>query len=78
MIAETEAYFEGKDESFYKKGIENLEKRQNEYNTLEGNYVDKKSRISRKNCVFLSQTGNLLSDVLGILIKNGENQYLYL
>ena len=27
MIAETEAYFEGKDESFYKKGIENLEKR---------------------------------------------------
>ena len=40
MIAETEAYFEWKDESFYKKGIEKLRKRWNEYITLEGNYVD--------------------------------------
>ena len=40
VIAETEAYFENKDESFYKKGIEKLEKRWNEYITLEGNYVD--------------------------------------
>ena len=40
MIAETEAYFERKDELFYKKGIEKLEKRWNEYITLEGNYVD--------------------------------------
>ena len=39
-IAETEAYFEGKDESFYKKGIETLETRWNECITLEGNYVD--------------------------------------
>ena len=30
VIAETEAYFESKDESFYKKGIEKLEKRWNE------------------------------------------------
>ena len=40
VIAETEAYFESKDESFYKKGIEKLEKRWNECITLEGNYVD--------------------------------------
>ena len=40
MIAETETYFESKDESFYKKGIEKLEKRWNECITLERNYVD--------------------------------------
>ena len=40
VIAETEAYFESKDESFYKKGIEKLEKRWNECITLEGNYID--------------------------------------
>ena len=40
MIAETEAYFEAKDKSFYKKGIEMLEKRWNECVTLEGDYVD--------------------------------------
>ena len=40
MIVETEAYFESKDESFYKKGIKKLEKRWNEYIALEGNYVD--------------------------------------
>ena len=40
VIAETEAYFESKDESFYKKGIEKLEKRWSECITLEGNYVD--------------------------------------
>ena len=39
-IVETEACFESKDESFYKKGIEKLEKRWNERITLEGNYVD--------------------------------------
>ena len=37
VIAETEAYFESKDESLYKKGIENLEKRWNECISLEGN-----------------------------------------
>ena len=30
VIAETEAYFESKDKSFYKKGIKKLEKRWNE------------------------------------------------
>ena len=40
VIAETEAYFESKDESFYKKGIEELEKCWNECITLEENYVD--------------------------------------
>ena len=40
VIAETEAYFESKDGSFYKKGIEKLEKRWNECIMLEGNYVD--------------------------------------
>ena len=39
LIAETEAYFESKDESSYKKGIEKLEKRWNECITLEENYV---------------------------------------
>ena len=41
VIAETEAYFESKDESFYKKGIEKLEKRRNQCITFEGNNVDK-------------------------------------
>ena len=40
VIAATEAYFESKDESFYKKDIEKLEKRWNKCITLEGNYVD--------------------------------------
>ena len=40
VIAETEIYFKSKDESFYKKGIKNLEKRWNECIKLEGNYVD--------------------------------------
>ena len=40
MIAETEAYFESKDESLYKKSIEKLEKRWNKCITLERNYVD--------------------------------------
>ena len=40
VIAKTEAYFESKDESFYKKGIEKLEEHWNECITLEGNYVD--------------------------------------
>ena len=40
VIAETDAYFEVKDKSFYKRGIEILEKRWNECITLEGDYVD--------------------------------------
>ena len=40
VIAETDAYFEREDESFYKKGIEKLEERWNECIMLEENYVD--------------------------------------
>ena len=40
MITKIEAYFESKDKSFYKKGIEKLEDRWNECITLEGEYVD--------------------------------------
>ena len=40
VIAETEAYFEAKDKSFYKKGIESLEKRWNDCITMESDYVD--------------------------------------
>ena len=40
VIAETKAYFEAKDKSFYKHGIEKLEKRWNDYIALEGNYID--------------------------------------
>ena len=50
VIAETEAYFEAKDKSFYIKGIEMLEKRWNECITLKGEYVDKRSRILPKSC----------------------------
>ena len=41
VIAESEVYFESKDESFYKKGIEKLEKRWKECIMLAGNYVYK-------------------------------------
>ena len=40
VIAETEAYFATKDNSFYKKAIEKLEERWNECITFEGEYVD--------------------------------------
>lgn len=52
IIAETEAHFENKDKSLYKKGIEKLEERWNESIILEGEYVDEKSRISKKNVFF--------------------------
>ena len=39
-ISETEAYFEAKDKSFSKKGIELLEKHCNQSITLEEDYVD--------------------------------------
>ena len=64
VIAETEAYLEAKDKSFYKKGIEILEKRWNECITLEGDYVDEWSRILPKSCCFIIHSMNLLSDVL--------------
>ena len=40
VISETDAYFEVKDKSFIKTGIELLEKRWNQCITLEGDYVD--------------------------------------
>lgn len=40
MIAETEAYFESKDKSFYTTGIEKLKEHWNECITLGGEYVD--------------------------------------
>nr|XP_042912547.1 protein GVQW3-like [Parasteatoda tepidariorum] len=40
VIAETEAYFEAKDNFFYKHGIEKLEKRWNDCITLKGDYVN--------------------------------------
>ena len=41
VIAETEAYFEAKDKSFHKHGIEKLDKRWNDCIALEGDYIDK-------------------------------------
>ena len=40
VIAETEAYFEAKDKSFYKHGIEKLERRWKDCITLKGDYID--------------------------------------
>ena len=40
VIAATEAYFEVKHKSFYKKGIESSEKRWNDCIAIEGDYVD--------------------------------------
>ncbi|KAF7276706.1 hypothetical protein GWI33_009901 [Rhynchophorus ferrugineus] len=39
VIAETDAYFEAKDKSYYKNGIEKLEGRYNQCIILEMNYV---------------------------------------
>ena len=40
LISETNAYFEGKENSFYKDGIERLEKRWNDCISLKGDYID--------------------------------------
>ena len=52
VITATEAYFEAKDKSFYKKGIESLEKRWNDCIAMKGDYVDEYGRILQKKCVF--------------------------
>ncbi|GFT35474.1 putative DD34D transposase [Trichonephila clavipes] len=39
VIAETEAYFEAKDKSYYKNGIEKLYGHYNHCIALEGNYI---------------------------------------
>ena len=43
VISEIEAYFEAKDKSFHKKGIELLEKRRNHCITLERDYIGEKN-----------------------------------
>ena len=48
VIAKTEAYFEAKDKSFYKKGIKLLDKHWNQCITLEGDYVDESSNFASK------------------------------
>ena len=40
VIAETEAYFNEKEKSYYKSGIEKLENRYTRCIALEGNYVE--------------------------------------
>ena len=45
VIAETETYFECKDESFYQKDIEKLREHWNECITFERNYANELSRI---------------------------------
>jgi len=40
VIVDTETYFEGKSSSFYKNGIERLEKRWTECIAVDGNYID--------------------------------------
>jgi len=40
VFAETEAHFEAKDKSFYKSGIEMLERLWNDCVALDGDYVD--------------------------------------
>ena len=40
MIAETEAYFEGFDKSFYSSAISNFEKHWNDCIILKGDYID--------------------------------------
>lgn len=63
VIAKTKEYFEAKDKSFYKKGIEMFDRRWNECITLKGDYVDEKSRISPESYCFIRHPTNLLSDV---------------
>ncbi|KAF7273371.1 hypothetical protein GWI33_013923 [Rhynchophorus ferrugineus] len=48
VIAESEAYFEAKDNWYYKNDIEKLEGRYNRCITLEGNYVEQKKLILPK------------------------------
>ncbi|GFV60411.1 putative DD34D transposase [Trichonephila clavipes] len=40
VIAETEAYFQAEEKSYYKNGIEKLYGRFNHCNALEGNYIE--------------------------------------
>ena len=40
VIAKTEAYFQSKDQSYYKNGIEKLHDRYNRCIALDGNYIE--------------------------------------
>ena len=57
VITETEVYFEAKDKSFYKHGIEKLEKRWNDCIALEGDYIVNKNEFCKTNVVFLVSPG---------------------
>ena len=54
VISKTEAYFDAKDKSFNKNGIELLEKRWNQCITLEGDYGHEQSQILPNSCYFIS------------------------
>ena len=45
VIAKTEAYFEAKDKSFYKTGIEKLQTRWNDCIIAKGDCIDELKRI---------------------------------
>ena len=63
VITETEACYEAKDKSLYKKGMEMLEKRRNECITLKRDYINECSQILPKSCCFNNRPTNLWSDV---------------
>ena len=54
VITEMNAYLEAKDELFYKKDIEMLEKRWTDCVAFEGDHVDELSRVLPKKCVIPS------------------------
>ena len=57
VIAETEAYFEAKDKSFYKHGIEKLEKRWNDCITLKVIILTNKNELCKTIVVILVSPG---------------------
>ena len=57
VIAVNEGHFEAKDKSFYKHGIEKLEKRWNNCIALEGDYLMNKNEFCKTNVVFLVSPG---------------------
>ena len=57
VIAETEAYFEAKDKSFHKHGIEKLEKRWNDCITLKVIILTNKNELCKTIVVILVSPG---------------------
>ena len=77
VITDTNAYCKVKDKSFYKKGIEMLEKRWTDCVALEGDYVDEQSRVLPKKCVFPSYSRDLLIHVLcGKTYQNTDAEFV--